>query len=205
MLNLIYTRQNPLFVLKYATKEGDSMNDKLINKNIISHIGSIIFVIIFLLISTIFVYYPNKQALLSSYTFLKNQENFYLEELSDGIKLAEAFPISDEEGINTDLYQFKIVNNSDKEIHYQLLFKNQLDKIEARNLMPLSAKYLRYSIQKKSSDIKIDTLPESEIIYDDIIPANSEVVFDFRIWIGENFDIEAMGKTFIGQMEVVEI
>lgn len=179
--------------------------DKIINKNIISCIGSIIFVIIFLVVSTIFIYYPNKQALLSSYTFLKNQEKFYLEELSDGIKLADAFPISDEEGISTDSYRFKIVNNSDEDIHYQLLFKNQIDKIKERNLVPLSAKYLRYSIQKTSSDIKIDSLPESEIIYDATIPANSEAVFYFRIWLGENFDEEAMGKTFVGQMEVVEI
>ena len=181
------------------------MKNKRINKEIISRITSIIFMLIFLIVSTLYVYYPNKQNLTSAFTFLQNREAFYLEELSDGIKLAEAYPITDSEGITSDSYSFKIVNDTDKDIHYQLVFRNQLEKIEAKNLLPLDSKYLRYSIQNNESNLKIETLTDTEVIYDAVIKADSELTFDFRIWLGENFDSDAMGKTFIGRMEVIEV
>ena len=186
-------------------KKGDIMKEREINKEIRSRITSIAFILMFLIISTLYAYYPNKQNLTSAFTFLQNREAFYLKELSDGIKMAEAFPISDEVGLASDSYQFKIINDTDNDIHYQLVFKNQLDKITARNLLPLDAKYLRYSIQHNGSELKVDTLTDSEIIYDAVIEADSELTFDFRIWLGENFDNDAMGKTFIGQMEVIEV
>lgn len=181
------------------------MKEKIINKEIKSHIMSIAFIIAFLLIGTIYIYYPNKENLLSSLIFLQNREKLYIEELSEGIKLAEAYPISDEEGLTNDSYQFKIRNESNEDIHYQIIFKNQLEKIIENNLSPLASKYLRYSVQEENGNLKIETLSEDEIIYDAIISANSEITFDFRVWLGENFDDDAMGKTFIGRMEVVEI
>lgn len=187
------------------SKKGDIMKEREINKEIRSRILSITFMLIFLVVGTIYVYYPNKQNLLSSFTFLKNREAFYIQELSDGIKLAEAYPITDSEGVSTESYQFKIVNGTNKDIHYQLVFKNQLDKIKERNLSPLASKYLRYAICEENTDLKIETLPDDEIVYEAVIPADSEITFEFRIWLGENLDEEAFGKTFIGQMEVMEI
>ena len=181
------------------------MKNREINKEIRSRIASIVFILIFLIVSTLYAYYPTKANLTSAFAFLENRESFYMKELSDGIKIAEAFPISDELGLASDSYQFKIINDTDKDIHYQLVFKNQLDKITARNLLPLDSKYLRYSIQNNKSDLKIETLTDSEIVYDAVIEADSELTFDFRIWLGENFDNDAMGKTYIGQMEVVEV
>lgn len=175
-----------------------------INRQIKSRIMSIIFILVILVVGTIYVYYPNQQELLSSFAFLQNQQGLYLEELSSGIKLAEAYPIVDEVGNQSEPYQFKIINNSNKEVKCQIIFKNQLDKIEERNLEPLPAKYLRYSLQSEDNEI-IETLTEDEIIYETTIAANTETEFNFRLWLGTNLDAEGMGKTFIGQMEIKEI
>ena len=59
-------------------------------KEIRSRITSIIFMLLLLVVSTLYVYYPNKQNLVSSLTFLHQNESLYIEELSEGIKLAEA-------------------------------------------------------------------------------------------------------------------
>jgi len=175
-----------------------------INRQIKSRIMSIVFILVILVVGTIYVYYPNQQQLLSSFAFLQNQQGLHLEELSSGIKLAEAYPITDEVGNQSDPYKFKIVNNSNKEVKYQIIFKNQLDKIEARGFEALPAKYLRYSLQTEDSQLT-ETLPDDEIIYETVINANSEVVFNFRLWLGTNLDADGMGKTFIGQMEIKEI
>lgn len=181
------------------------MKEREINREIRSRIASIAFILVFLIVGTLYVYYPNKQNLTSAFTFLQNREAFYLEELSGGIKLAEAYPITDSEGITSDSYDFKIINDTNKDIHYQLVFRNQLDKIEAKNLLPLDSKYLRYSIENNESSLKIETLTDTEIVYDAVIKADSELTFEFRVWLGENFDSDAMGKTFIGRMEVIEV
>lgn len=179
---------------------------KDIRKEIISHLMSIAFIIVFLIVGTVYVYYPTKSNLLSSVTFLQKQENFYIQDVSSGIKLAEAFPISDSEGLQSTPYQFKIVNNTNHEIKFQLLFRNQLDKVNERGLEALDAKYLRYSLQQFDKETIVNELDESEIIYTGTIASNSELTYNFSLWLGEdNFDEDAMGKTFIGQMEIKEI
>ena len=173
-------------------------------KEIRSRITSIIFMLVLLVVSTLYVYYPNKQNLVSSLTFLHQNESLYIEELSEGIKLAEAYPITDQEGIESIPYQFKLVNTTNKAITYQLSFKNQIDTIKSNNATPLDHKYLRYSITDNDNSI-INTLPDNEIIYQATIPANSEIMLEFRTWLGDNFDSDAMGKTYIGKMEVNQV
>lgn len=179
---------------------------KDIRKEIWSHLMSIAFIIVFLVVGTIYVYYPTKSNLVSSFTFLKNKQSVYIEDISSGIKLAQAYPISDEEGLQATTYEFKIVNNTDHDVKFELIFKNQLDKVRERGLDALDCKYLRYSIKENNNQTEVNELPSSQIIYESSIPANSEITYNFGLWLGENnFDDAAMGKTFIGQMEVQEI
>lgn len=175
-------------------------------KEIKSRIISIIFMTVLLVVSTMYVYYPNKTNLVSALTFLRQNTNndIYIEELSSGINLAEAYPITDEEGLETSPYQFKLVNTTNHDITYQLLFHNQLDEITNRDLEPLAAKYLRYSIAG-NDDLVVDTIPDSEIIYTGTIQANSEITLEFRFWLGDSFDNDAIEKTYLGRIQVDEI
>ena len=179
---------------------------KDINKKIFSHLMSIACIILFLVAATVYIYYPNKEQLLSSFAFLQTQEGFYIKEISSNSNLTAPYPVSDEEGMNNEAYQFKVVNNTNEEKHYQLIYKNQVDIIKKRELLPLETKYLRYSINEENNkEMEPTTLSEDEVVYEAVIAPNSESTFNFRIWLGENCDEGTLGKTYIGQMELKEI
>lgn len=172
-------------------------------KELRSCIMSITFTLLFLVLATLYIYYPNKQEILSSFSFLKNNQGVYIEEISDGINLAHAYPISDQEGINTKGYRFIIKNTSGSSKKFKLSFINQFDKIKDRGLVALDTKYLRYNIEDDSKEIfKTSQLEDDFLIYEGSIDGNSEYTFEFKVWLGDNFDEDALGKTFIGQMQV---
>ena len=94
------------------------------NKEIRNRIFSIIAVSTFLIIMTTFVYLPRQTSLLSALAFLKQEQSFYMEDLSEGLLLKSAIPTKDEAGLNNDPYRFQVVNNSNENITYQIIFKN---------------------------------------------------------------------------------
>lgn len=175
------------------------MNKKEVRK----HILSIICVSTFLIFMTTFVYLPKQENLLSSFAFLEAQRSFYVEELSSGILLHDATPVSDKKGLQNDPYTFKVVNNSNKEITYQIKFNNNEEKIKAQGKEVLPNRYLRYNLLQGNTEIvEPSTLPDDGILYEAVIPANSEIIFNFRMWLDYNADNGAMNKTFIGKIEV---
>ena len=175
-------------------------------KEFIRHIVSIICVSTFLILMTMFVYLPKQENLLSSFAFLQAQKSFYVEELSSGILLNDATPTLDEKGLQNDPYTFKVINNTNKDIVYQIKFNNNEEKIKAKGKEVLPNRYLRYNLQLENTDIvKTATLPEDGILYEASIPANSEIIFNFRMWLDYNADNGAMNKTFIGKIEIEKI
>lgn len=169
------------------------------------HIISIICVSLFLIIMTVFVYLPKQEMLLSSLAFLQNQQRFYIEDLSSGILLNDATPVSDERGLEFTPYRFKVVNNSDSTLEYNIIFKNNEEKAKAKGLEVLPNKYLRYSLKEGYNNaLEPKTLGEDGILYNASIPANSAVIYEFRMWLDWNADNGAMNKIFIGKIEIEE-
>lgn len=178
------------------------MNKKEIRK----HIISIISVSLFLIIATTFIYLPKQENLLSSFAFLHNQQRFYMKDLSSGILLSNASPTKDSSALSIDPYRFQVVNNSDSDITYQIVFKNNEEKAKARGKEVLPNKYLRYSlIGSNNKKVEPATLSTDGILYTTTIQANSVENFDFRMWLDYNADNGAMNKIFIGKIELIEI
>jgi len=171
-----------------------------------SHIISIISVSLFLIIMTVFVYLPKQEMLLSSLAFLQNQQRFYIEDLSSGILLNDATPVSDEKGLQYTPYRFKVVNTSNSAIKYNVVFKNNEEKAKAKGLEVLPNKYLRYSLKEGYNQaLEPQTLQDDGILYTTTIPSNSTVVFEFKMWLDWNADNGAMNKIFIGKIELEEV
>lgn len=176
------------------------------NKEIRKLIYSILGISLFLIVMTTFVYLPKQETLLSSLAFLQNQNRFYMEDISSGILLKDATPVSDEVGLSYEPYRFKVINNSTSDITYRIIFENNQEKIEAQGKEVLPNKYLRYSLKVGNNTvIEPTTLSEDGILYTTTIPSNSEIVFEFRMWLDYNADNGAMNKTFIGKIELEEI
>mgnify|MGYP004666633367 FL=1 len=169
-------------------------------------IFSIISVSLFLMFMTSFVYLPKQENLLSSMAFLQNQKRFYMQDLSSGILLKDAYPTSDSTGLKNDAYKFKIVNNSNSKITYQIVFQNNEEQANLKGKEVLPNKYLRYVINKENEPFKnIQNLSDDGILYTATIDAKSEETFDFRMWLDYNADNGAMDKIFIGKIELVEV
>lgn len=175
-------------------------------KEFIGHVISIISVSLFLIFATTFIYLPKQESLLASFAFLQNQNKFYMRELSSGILLNNAAPVTDESGLKNRPYRFEVVNNSNSDITYQIVFQNNEDKAKASGREVLPNRYLRYALNNVDSEIiEPNTLTDNGVLYTTTIKANSTQIFDFRMWLDYEADYGAMNKIFIGKIEIKEI
>lgn len=175
-------------------------------KEIRSRILSIISVSLFLIIMTTFVYLPKQENLLSSFAFLQREQSFYMKELTSGILLHDAYPMQDSTALKNDPYSFQIINNTNKTITYQIIFKNNEEKAKAKGKEVLPNHYLRYSLIENNNNLVEPTnLTDDGILYTATIKPNTTETYDFRMWLDFNADNGAMNKIFIGTIEVKEI
>ena len=176
------------------------------NKEVRKHILSIICVSTFLIIMTTFVYIPKQENLLSSLAFLQNQRNFYMKDLSDGILLHDAIPTRDSKALQNDPYRFEVVNNSNSDITYQIIFRSNEEMAKEKGKEILPNRYLRYNLMSADNSLVEPTnLSDDGILYTTTIKANSTETFDFRMWLDYDADNGAMNKIFIGKIEIREI
>ena len=176
------------------------------NKEIKRRLLSIISISIFLILMTTFVYLPKQQNLLSSFAFLQSQRSFYMQDLTTGVLLKDAYPTKDEMGLKNNPYTFKVVNNTNKDITYNIIFQNNETKALEREKDVLPNRYLRYSLSDiNDTNLEANTLPNDGIILTTTIKANSESIFNFRMWLDYNSDEGAMNKIFIGNIKIEEI
>ena len=166
------------------------------------HVLSILSVLTFLMVSTAFIYMPRHTSVASALTFLNGVQSFYMEDLTSGELLKEANPIKDEEGLELDPYKFQVVNKSNRNITYRIIFKNKVTDESTR----LANRYLRYSISTENgSENEIATLSEDNILLVTTIAPNSTQVFNFRMWLDYNCDNDAFGKRFSGIIQIEEV
>lgn len=167
---------------------------------------SIIVVSLFLILTTTFVYLPKQENLLSSLAFLNQINSFYMEDLSSGLLLKNASCTKDEKGLAQDPYQFKVVNQTNRDITYQIVFQKDTKKVAQQGKEVLNNKYLRYTLKEgKQEYLEPKNLKEDGIIYEATIPKHSEVVYEFKMWLDYDADNEAMNKLLIGNIEIERI
>ena len=175
-------------------------------KEIRNRILSIIAVSTFLIIMTTFVYVPRQTTLLSALAFLNQEQSFYMEDLSEGLLLKSAVPTKDIDGLKIDPYVFKVVNNSNKNITYNIVFKNNKEKALERGKEVLPSHYLKYAVSDNNdSKLEAKTLSDDGILLTTTITPHSTETFNFRMWLDYNADNGAMDKIFIGTLEVSEV
>lgn len=178
------------------------MNKKEVKRHILSIIG----VSIFLIVMTTFVYLPKQENLLSSLAFLQNQQNFYMRDLSSGILLHDAVPTKDSRALEYEPYRFEVINNSNSDITYQIVFRNNEEQAKLKGKEVLPNHYLRYNLTSGNKSLVEPTnLSDNGILYTTTIKAHSSETFDFRMWLDYDADNGAMNKMFIGKIEIIEI
>ena len=172
------------------------------NKEIRKHVFSILKVMTFLIVSTAFIYMPRHSSVASALTFLNGVKSFYMEDLSDGVLLRDANPTKDEEGLEIDPYRFQVVNKSNRNITYRIIFKNKVEDESIR----LANKYLRYSISTENdNNVEVNTLSDDNILLTTTIVPGTTQVLNFRMWLDYDCDNDAFGKMFSAIIQIEEV
>lgn len=175
-------------------------------KEIINRLLSIITVSLFLIVVTTYVYLPNNKNLSSALAFLNHEKSFYMQDVTSGVLLKDATAVEDSEGLSYDPYTFKVVNNTNKNITYKIVFKSDIEKAKAKGKEILPNKYLRYSISNiNDTNLEANTLSDDGILLTTTITPHSTVTFNFRMWLDYNCDEGAFDKIFVGKIAIEKV
>ena len=178
----------------------------IMKKEIINRLISIITVSLFLITATTYVYLPNSKNLTSALAFLSHEKSFYMQDITEGVLLHNAIPTKDSVGLENDPYTFKVVNNTNHNITYKIVFKSDKAKVLESGMELLPNKYLRYSVSNSDdTNLEANTLSDDGILLTTTIPPHSEQVFNFRMWLDYNADDGAFDKIFVGSIAIEEI
>lgn len=166
------------------------------NKMIRKYVCTIVFTSFFLVFATCFCYLPSKERLATSLSFLESFEKVMLQGVSDSLTLAKAYPISDEEGLETEAFIFKIQNNSDTISEFKVLFTPGKGK---EFISPTS---INYVIGDENGYKQVETLTEEGIILNDTLEKNTNKTYYLKFWIKEDLIEDLSGKYFQGTLEL---
>lgn len=127
---------------------------------------------------------------------------------NDCLNLKDAYPVSDEEGLTSTPFVFKILNNTSNNINYSIKIIPDSEKInecyldDGTNCPELTTNYIKYAYKKNDG-----TYSEPKLLSDnnntlttDMILANSNVTSSVIIWIDENSSNEIMNHYFFGKL-----
>lgn len=133
------------------------------------------------------------------------------ENLSDGINIKSAYPMTDNEGKNqSTLYKFKIHNDGDTDNNYEIyLVDNEIANPRER----MNDNAIKYRLQKENSFDKIDyisNLDSVELNGDSnlrkldagTIEIGGEETYILQVWIDYNAGNEIEGKTFSKKLRI---
>lgn len=167
---------------------------------------NIMFLVVIIAITGLFVFGTNNDSLQSALAFLNNKSTFYMEDITNGVNQNEEKYTNDEDGINNQAYKFKVINNSNKDINYVIKFNNNKDKVKELGYESLNNKYLRYAIRLEDNEYSTPTNLNNEgMVLKTTIKAKSEQIYDFVTWLDSNADENAQEKMFIGKISVEKV
>ncbi len=118
------------------------------------------------------------------------------------IQLAGQVPMSDEDGLETNGYTFKVKNIGNIESNYSIFLDDaDLASGESR----LDDRYVKYSLTRDNVLIKTDFVDHlgSNILDSNLIDIDTTSIYTLRIWLDENhFNRDATNKVFKKKLRI---
>lgn len=174
--------------------------EKNVKREIFRRSFEIVSTLAFLIILTCVWYGPNSSRVEAERKAVANSARLAFQDLSEGINLENALPVTDVEGESTDPYEFAITNYGLTTRGYDVVFENVAD---GTGCEVLANKYLRFTIQKgEGSYTDAVNLTENGILTSDVLLPNQKQKYRLKFWIDEAADESAMGKCFQARVSV---
>ena len=115
------------------------------------------------------------------------------------INLDNQVPVSDEEGLESTAFEFKLKNTGNLKASYTIYLDDvALEAGETR----ISDEYIRYSLTKNGSEDSAQDLTSRELDKGTIDTDNTTYTYTLKIWIAEDATNEAMDKVFNATLRV---
>lgn len=113
------------------------------------------------------------------------------------INLNNAYPMSDEEGLNTIPYTFTIKNTGTLNGKYTI-------SLEEKKGNTLDKNYIKYAIREKDGEWSNPTLLSSGLILKEnvIIESGKDTTYELKMWLDNDAPNEVQGKTYSGKIVV---
>ncbi len=178
-------------------------NHSSVKKKNRKEIKKIVFLVVILLTVTCGVSYslltlavPGKEEV----TIISGEFKINFKE-GNTIKMGNAIPLTNEEGLKTDPYKFSIENTGDLDASYSIsLEEGQITEDT------LSKQKVKYSIKEDNS------WSEPAILPDDLILISSKIMkvgekkdYELKIWLDEASDNSTQGKKFEARIVVASV
>lgn len=170
-----------------------------IKKEIYRLVFSICFWCLFLIITTVFWYFPQQERLENSMAYAYQNPSFYLKPVSESLFVTME-PTSDELGLSMDAYSFQVVNDLPINVTYRIYFKNDVTKLkDVSKSLPPSC--LRYQLMVGEEAYPIRNLNLDGLVFEGTLPAYEVQNFSIRVWLDQNAqvepDYEFVGLTYL--------
>ena len=120
------------------------------------------------------------------------------------INLASAYPMTDEEGINSTPYKFTITNSGSHSISYTLKLSDDTATISEDNCSGnlMERDYIKMNMGgDTSSTILLSTLTDN-ILDSGTLKTGESKSYDLRLWLKDQVPNEVIGRHFHGKLEV---
>ena len=189
----------------------NKMND-IIRNNKKKFIIGILIILLLLIIGFSYAWLMTSLQGEKDISILVNTIDLELDEsASEGIHLVNAIPTYDDEGKVSSPYKFSLVNKSDIDLYYSLSLiddEELIDSCQTTDGSPcelLDSRDVRYEVKVGNDYQYLDnmgTLSDSPVIYHGVINAKETVDCELRVWININAGNDAMGKAFLGKLNV---
>lgn len=181
--------------------------DNNVKKEIHSRLLSIATTLLFLIVTTWFWFGPRiklteAQSVMSGQTVISNLE---FVDLSAGIKLENAYPVTDQKGSSIEPYRFQVINHDNKEATFTISFVNDLLAIEQDKCKPLDNNYIRYTIKKNDEEsTEPRNLALDGSMYQEILKPGEKATYSLKFWIDQNAGNEIMNTHFHGKVALIQ-
>lgn len=182
--------------------------DQNVKKEIISRLISIATTLTFLIVVTWFWFGPRvkmTEAKANMAASIVQVSNLEFVDLSEGIHLENAYPISDTIGKSMEPYRFQVTNHDQKDATFTIAFVNDLLEIEKDNCKILANNYLRYTIKKnEQEETPVRNLALDGSMYQDTLKSGETATYELRFWIDQNAGNEIMDTHFHAKVSLIQ-
>lgn len=120
-----------------------------------------------------------------------------LTDVTDGIRLENAYPISDAEGMETSPYTFTITNTCNTFLSYEVILGVTEETTMSSSYMAAVLDYNEIKTLNQYEAKTIDGYKEGHILQKGSLSPGDEVTYNLRLWMDESVtSLDSMNKSF---------